>query len=275
MLSFVPTPIGNLGDITFRSLERLSNSEIVLCEDTRVSKQLFNLLSERYSDLFQKREREFISLHHHNQNRVLAQIDLSIFKSEVVYISDAGSPGISDPGVELVNFAIKHNIEFDVLPGATAISVGTLLSGFADRELLFWGFLPHKGKERSSELSTVLNSGYTTLLYESPHRIEKLLNELAEIKPNLHIFVAKELTKKFEKRWWGRAEEIREELKSENLKGEFLVVIKGVERNSSSAITTEDIEALSLPPKEKAKLLSKLTGEKVKEIYNRLISTSS
>lgn len=271
MLSFVPTPIGNLGDITIRSLERLASSETVFCEDTRVSKQLFRLFEERYPQFFPQKDRVFISLHHHNEDKVLKNIDLDIFQKDSVYVSDAGTPGISDPGVTLLNFAVKEDIEIDVLPGATALTVASLLSGFADRKLLFWGFLPHKGKDRENELNLVLSNGYSTVIYESPHRIEKLLSELQTVEPDREIFVAKELTKKFEKRYRGSADEIAEKLKSENLKGEWIVVLKGVDSKNRSAISKADIEKLNIPPKEKAKLLSKMTGETVKDIYNSLI----
>ena len=271
MLSFIPTPIGHLGDITIRSLERLSQAKIVFCEDTRVSKQLFQLLINRYPQFIQQQEREFIALHHHNQHQILNSTILDKFQEDVVYISDAGSPGISDPGIELVNFAIQNNIDFEVLPGATALSVATLLSGFSDRQLLFWGFLPHKGRERANELNTILNSGWTTLIYESPHRIKKLLNELLNLAPEREIFLGRELTKKFEERLWGRPQIVIDKLT--NIKGEFVVVIKGLEKNLST-ISQKDIEELPLKPKEKAKLISKLTGENVKEIYNRLLNNN-
>ena len=272
MLSFVPTPIGNLGDITIRSLERLSSSEIVFCEDTRVSKHLFKLFEERYPQFFTQKDRNFISLHHHNQEKVLAKIDISIFQQNIVYVSDAGTPAISDPGIELINFAIENNVKFDVLPGATALTVASLLSGFADRKLLFWGFLPHKGKDRENELNSTLASGFTTVIYESPHRILKLLDELSTLEPKREILVAKELTKKFEKRYRGLADEVANKIRSENLKGEWIVVLKGIEKRGVSAISKYDIENLKLPPKEKAKLISKITGETVKDIYNSLIN---
>jgi len=270
LLSFVPTPIGNLGDITIRSLERLSSSKTVFCEDTRVSKQLFRLLEERYPQFVESQNRDFIALHHHNQNRVFSSLDLEVFQQNTIYISDAGTPAISDPGIELINFAIQKDIEFEVLPGSTALTVASLLSGFADRKLLFWGFLPHKGKDRANELSSVLSNGFSTVIYESPHRIEKLISEITEIEPNREIFVAKELTKKFERRFRGSAENIFEKLKTANLKGEWVVVVKGLEK-SGSAISKEDIQKLKIPPKEKAKLISKITGEKIKDIYNQII----
>ena len=269
MLSFVPTPIGNLEDITIRGLKRLSSSEIVFCEDTRVAKRLFHLLTEKYPQFLQPKNREFLSLHQHNSKKILSQLDISIFEKEVIYISDAGSPGISDPGIELVNFAISNGIDFEVLPGATALTVGALLSGFSDRKLLFWGFLPHKGKERERELQTILDSGFTTILYESPHRIEKLLDEVAKYGADRDIFIGRELTKQFEERIWGKGDEIGKLLKGR--KGEFVVVIRGEEKKSSP-ISLEDIEPLSIPPKEKAKLIAKITGEKVKEVYSRLVS---
>jgi 16S rRNA (cytidine1402-2'-O)-methyltransferase len=270
LLSFVPTPIGNLGDITLRSLEVISSAKTVFCEDTRVTKSLFKLLSERYSELFRDFKRDFISLHSHNEKRVLENLNLDIFQENSIYVSDAGLPGVSDPGIELLRFARDKNIEFQVLPGATASTIAHLLSGFSEKEFLFYGFLPHKGNSRKSELEKTIWSGYSVIFYESPHRLQKLLLELSEITPHRQIFVGKELTKKYENRWWGTSKEIQKEFQAINVKGEWVVVVEG-ENRFSGGIVLEDIEKLDIPPKEKAKLISKVTGEKVKDIYNRLI----
>jgi 16S rRNA (cytidine1402-2'-O)-methyltransferase len=269
VLHFVPTPIGNLGDITVRSLGVLSDSETVFCEDSRVTKQLFRLLYERYPNYIAEKERNFIPLHHHNHHKVLKSVDFSIFDSSAVYVSDAGMPSISDPGVELLRFARENSIEFEVLPGPSASPVATVLSGFTDKENLFIGFLPHKGAERDRELQKALTSGYTITLFESPHRLQKLLNELSESVPKRQIFLVKEISKKFEKRWWGSAVELAEIFKSENIRGEWVAVIDGEERSGGS-LSEADISELQIPPKVKAKLLSKLTGRAVKEIYREL-----
>jgi 16S rRNA (cytidine1402-2'-O)-methyltransferase len=272
LLSFVPTPIGNLGDITIRSLQTISEAKTVFCEDTRVTKSLFKLLSERYSNFFKETEKNFISLHSHNEKQFLKNIDLEIFKENSIYLSDAGLPGVSDPGVELLRFARDHEIEFEVLPGATASTTAHLLSGFSDKEFLFYGFLPHKGNSRKSELESILWNGYSTILYEAPHRLQKLLSELSEMVPERQIFLGKELTKKFENRWWNSASELEKEFQNLNIKGEWVVVISSGEKGNFGGISLEDVEKLQIPPKEKAKLISKITGEKVKDIYNKLIN---
>jgi len=271
LLQLVPTPIGNLGDITIRSLEALASSEVVFCEDSRVTKQLLRLLTERYPNFFSEKDRQFIPLHHHNSRKVLDSIDIEIFARNVIYVTDAGVPSVSDPGVDLVNYAKSNGIEFEVLLGGTASTVATVLSGFADRKTLFWGFLPHKGAEREAELNTILNSGYTVTLYESPHRLLKLLKELSESAPDRDIFLVKEISKKFEKRWWGTADEVYKEFQEISPRGEWAVVIRGGEISSSSSLSRKDIEELKLQPKVKAKLISKITGEPVKDIYNSLI----
>jgi 16S rRNA (cytidine1402-2'-O)-methyltransferase len=272
LLNFVPTPIGNLADITIRSLEILAQSEIVFCEDTRVSKQLFKLLQERFSFFFQKQiEREFISLHQHNEDYVLEKLNIEIFKSNVVYLSDAGTPGISDPGTKLIQFAITHQIDFEILPGATASIIAPLLSGFLDKQFLFWGFLPHKGKERRKQLEQILAIDFTTTIYEAPHRILKLIKEIVALEPHRDIFLVKELTKKFETRFRGTAEEVLKKLEKSNLKGEWVVVVKASDKNNFGVIQQDDIFNLSISSKEKAKLLSKITGENTKAIYQKII----
>ena len=274
MLIFVPTPIGNLADITIRSLETLNNSEIVFCEDTRVSKQLFKLLQERFSFFFQKQtqtKREFISLHQHNEDYILNNLDIDIFQRNVIYLSDAGTPGISDPGTKLIQFAITHQIDFEILPGATASIIAQLLSGFLDKQFLFWGFLPHKGKERKRQLEQILAIDFTTTIYEAPHRILKLINEIVELEPHRDIFLVKELTKKFETRFRGTAKEILKKLEKSNLKGEWVVIIKANNKKNFGVIQQDDILNLSISLKEKAKLLSKITGEHTKVIYQKII----
>jgi 16S rRNA (cytidine1402-2'-O)-methyltransferase len=266
LFSFVPTPIGNLGDISIRSLQRLAESEIVFCEDTRVSKSLLNLLSNRYPEFFKNSiDKRFFSMHSHNEKEILEKLDLELLQNGI-YMSDAGMAGISDPGIELLNFLQKKNLEFEVLPGASASSMAQLLSGFEGKSL-FFGFLPHK-KSREKELEEVLFSGYNTTLFEAPHRLLKLLKEISEIAPEREIFVGKELTKKFEQRWWGRADEVLKEISS--TKGEWVVVVKG-ERKEQGRISVKDLENANIHPKEKAKLLSKLINKSSKEIYKELI----
>jgi 16S rRNA (cytidine1402-2'-O)-methyltransferase len=281
LLQLIPTPIGNIEDITFRSLKALFSSEIVLAEDTRVTKQLFRILEDRFSDFlglsnFQSIQREFISVHSHNEDEFLKKVDISIFsEKKVAFVTDAGMPSVSDPGFKIIDFAIKNQIEFEVLAGASASILAYVLSGFNSSKFLFWGFLPHKGKEREKELEQVINqNNKSTVLFESPHRILKLSEELKNLIPERNIFIAKELTKKFETRFYGTSQEIYEKIKSSNLKGEWVVVISSDSKNninfSESNITENDIKSLEISTKQKAKLLSKITNLSTKECYKRL-----
>jgi 16S rRNA (cytidine1402-2'-O)-methyltransferase len=198
LLWLVPTPIGNIADISLRSLQTLQNADIFLCEDTRITKQLLNILQERYSFNY-KENAQFIPLHSHNEKEFIEKLSPSFFQMNVVYVSDAGMPGVSDPGALLVAYAQKHNIEYDVLPGANAVLTAYVASGFIATQFMFYGFLPHKKQERTAHLSNALQSGYVTILYEAPHRLRKLLEILQEIDPKRELFLAKELTKKYQK----------------------------------------------------------------------------
>lgn len=269
MLTLVPTPIGNIGDISLRAIEALSCADTLLCEDTRVTKKLIHILKERYGTAF-KEEQNFISLHSHNEKDFIEKLSVSFFEQNVIYISDAGMPGISDPGQLLVKYCRENSIAYDVLPGANALLTAFVASGFVDTKMLFWGFLPHKGKERTASLLGALNSGFTTILYESPHRLEKLLNEISHEEPFRKIFLAKELTKKYQKYYFGTADEIRQKVDA-NLRGEWVVVIEANAAQNSSAISQNDILELDLPKKVQAKLISKITGENAKACYERLL----
>lgn len=268
MVYFIPTPIGNLDDISVRSLKVLTECVTLFCEDTRITKKLLSLLSSRHNIEFNIKQ--FVSMHSHNEKAMLSAIDMAIFKEDVAYLSDAGMPGISDPGAALIRFCQEKSIAYEVLPGANAALLGYVTSGIDCHQFLFYGFLSHKGNERQNQLFEVLNSLYAVILYESPHRIEKLIEELATYAPQRKIFAIKEATKRYEKRFLGTSLELQERFKEANLKGEWVVVIEPEMKVGGEAITKEDILALEIPPKQKAKLLSKLTGLSTKEWYNQL-----
>ena len=268
MVYFIPTPIGNLDDISVRSLKLLAECKTLFCEDTRVTKKLLSLLSQRHALEFNVER--FISMHSHNEEYLLTSIDKTIFNETVGYLSDAGMPGISDPGNALVRYCQQESIHYEILPGANAALLAYVTSGINTHQFLFYGFLSHKGTERQNELFEVLSQHFAVILYESPHRIEKLIEELAQFAPNRVIFAIKEATKLHEKRFLGTSLDVQEKFKTANLKGEWVVVITPEVKNVGEAITKEDILSLDLPPKQKAKLLSKLTGLSVKECYNTL-----
>ena len=273
MLTLVPTPIGNIGDISLRAMSALSEADILLCEDTRVTKKLLNILQTRYD--FKKNEnQQFISIHSHNEKAFVEKLDPSFFEQNIVYISDAGMPGVSDPGQVLVRYAIDNGIKYDILPGANALLTAFVASGFIETQMLFFGFLDHKGTSRSSGLQKALYNGFTTILYESPHRLDKLLLEIAKEASDREIFLAKELTKKYQNYFHGTAQEIFEQLNG-NYRGEWVVVIKAGEIHNNSAITQKDILNLELPKKTQAKLICKITGENTKSCYQRLLQENS
>ena len=189
-LYFCPTPIGNLSDISLRTLEVLEMVDIIACEDTRVSIKLLNHYNIK---------KKLFSYHEHNEHE--ASEKLLAFLEEgksIALITDAGMPGISDPGEILARHVIEAGVEFTVLPGASAIFLALLQSGFASKRFIFEGFLPRKGKERQAILTEWASEKRTIIFYEAPHRLEKTLEELKSLFPNRPLSVSRELTKKFE-----------------------------------------------------------------------------
>jgi 16S rRNA (cytidine1402-2'-O)-methyltransferase len=269
MLSLAPTPIGNISDISLRSLDVLSTADIILCEDTRVTKKLIHLLKERHG--LTTTEPQFFSLHSHNEADFISKLTPEFFNANVVYVSDAGMPGISDPGQMLVRYCLDRGIAYDILPGANAALTAFVASGFVETKMLFFGFLPHKGNDRSSALQEALFNGYTTILYESPKRLDKLLSEFVIAAPDRQIFLAKELSKRYQRFYRGTASELIPQMEKE-IRGEWVVVIEASEAKGSS-LSEQDILALDIPKKAASKLIAKITGENPKECYQRLLQS--
>ena len=270
MLTLLPTPIGNIEDISIRAMRALETADAVLCEDTRVAKKLLNLLAERHG--LKHDIQMFLSLHSHNEQAFLDRLDPSFFERHVVYMSDAGMPCISDPGAALVAWCREHGVDYTVLPGPSAFITAYAASGFGDPKFCFFGFLPHKGKARETALEEALAQTHPVILHESPHRLEKLLTELAEHAPDREIFAAKELTKRHETFFKGTPESLKAQITGPMLKGEWVLAIApGEARGDALALDETAITALDLPPKQKAKLLAKATGKSVRECYERLI----
>ena len=214
----IPTPIGNLGDFTYRSKETLIEVDKIYAEDTRTSKKLL-VKYDINTPLF--------SYHQHNEHKIVDTL-INEVKDEnlsIALISDAGTPGISDPGFLLVNKAKENNINIYCLPGATSIIPAIVQSGFATDEFSFYGFLPHK-KGRKNKLQNIINQTATIILLESPHRLLKLLKELHDlISNNRMVSVSRELTKIHEENIRGTAEELLLHFSSKKVKGEIVVII--------------------------------------------------
>jgi len=269
VLTLVATPIGNIADITLRAIDALMRADVLLCEDTRVTKKLLNILETRYNKI-PLNPQQFIPLHSHNEQAFLDNLSPDFFQQNILYVSDAGMPSVSDPGALLVEYCIEQNIEYDVLPGANAYLLAYVASGFKDTKTLFIGFLPHKGSQRAVALQEALYSGYVTMLYESPRRLIRLLEEINETEPDRELFVAKELTKKFQTYYKGSASKIMKDIGAQ-VRGEWVVVLNAAQSRVSSTISKQEIMALNLPKKSTAKLLSKLSGRSVKSCYDELV----
>ncbi|AFS77198.1 Uroporphyrin-III C/tetrapyrrole (Corrin/Porphyrin) methyltransferase [Gottschalkia acidurici 9a] len=219
-LFICPTPIGNLEDITFRVIKTLNEVDLIAAEDTRHTIKLLNHFEIK---------KPLTSYHEHNKKekgKVL--IDRMIQGENIAVVSDAGMPGISDPGEDLVKLAIENGIEVTALPGPTAFVLGLVLSGLNTRKFVYEGFLSSNKKERKEELRKLEKETRTIILYESPHRIKDLLEDMKEIMGNRNISVSRELTKKYEEIFRGNIEEALDRFNREDPRGEFVVVIQGV-----------------------------------------------
>lgn len=219
-LYIVPTPIGNLEDITLRALRILKEVDIVLAEDTRVTKKLFI-----HFDIDTKLE----SYHLHNEHKSTDYVISRIKEGKTfALVSDAGTPVISDPGFLLGRACRENNIKFECLPGATAFVPALVKSGLPADRFIFEGFLPHK-KGRQTKLNQIIASNATTILYESPHRIVKTITQIQEIAdPERLISVSREISKKFEETITGTAAELLAHYQDGGtIKGEFVLVIEG------------------------------------------------
>ena len=203
-------------DITLRAIETLKEVDFIICEDTRVTGHLL-----KHYEI----KKELISLNAFNEkNKINLIIDRILMNRSAALTSDAGTPAISDPGVRLVSACIEKGIDIIPIPGTTALIAALSMSGLPTDSFLFEGFIPQK-KGRQTKLKELANEDRTIVLYESMHRIEKLINELNEYLPDRFIVVCREITKKFEETWRGFPKDILESFDQKIIKGEFVVVI--------------------------------------------------
>lgn len=218
-LIIVPTPIGNLEDITLRAIRILKESDLIFAEDTRVCNRLLQHFEIR---------KTVLPFHAHNEHKTLqAAMDRILSTGMAVLVSDAGTPGISDPGFLLVRECIAKGIEVECLPGPTAFVPALVASGFPCDKFVFEGFLPHK-KGRQTRLQLLSQEERTVILYESPHRLVKCLNQLGEFfGEDRLICVARELTKIHEEYRRGNAKELADHYEKTPPKGEIVILVQG------------------------------------------------
>jgi len=219
LLFVVPTPIGNLGDITHRSIEILKSVDLILAEDTRKSR----ILLRKYEI-----STPLSSHHSFNEHKTLSSIITKLKSGQILgLISDAGTPAISDPGYLLIRECIKNDIPFEVLPGPTAFVPAIIKSGFPISSFSFEGFIPHK-KGKQTKLKEIASEGKTVVMYESPYRLLKTLKQLAEeTGQERNISVSRELTKIYEETITGTIQEVINHFEKNPVKGEIVIVLEG------------------------------------------------
>ena len=219
MLYVVATPIGNLGDITLRAREIFKDVDLVAAEDTRHS----GILLKHYQI-----KKPLISYHEHNEAMRTAQLVERLAAGEkIALITDAGTPGLSDPGARLIRECIKRKLPFTIIPGPSSISTALVGSGYSADKFFFGGFLPVKSGRRERELRAAAAREGTSIYFESPYRLTKTLNALIDIMPDRQLCVARELTKKFEEFRRGTPAELLIHYEAHPPKGEIVLVISG------------------------------------------------
>lgn len=219
IIYLVPTPIGNLGDITLRALETLKKVDIVAAEDTRQSLKLLNHFEIK---------KPLISYHMHNeQGKGEELIERAKKGQNIAVVSDAGTPGVSDPGEVIVRKCIEYGVKFEVLPGATAFTTALVYSGLDTSKFMFKGFYPRETKERKLFLEDIASRTETIIIYESPYRVVDALSSIKEGLGNRNIAVCRELTKMHESIYRGTLEEAISFFEDNSPKGEFVLVLEG------------------------------------------------
>lgn len=231
-LYLVATPIGNLEDITLRAIKTLKEADIIVAEDTRHTLQLLNHLEISKPLISYQR--------HSNEKRINEIIEKILEGNNIALVTDAGTPGISDPGEEVVKEAIKNNIKVIPIPGACALICALIASGLDTKEFTFIGFLPMNNKNRKEKLKEIKFAKNTTIIYEAPHKLKETLKDLKEIMQNRKIVLAHEITKIHESFESGTIDEIIE--KTQEPKGEYAIII---EKNENT-INEEELNELSL-----------------------------
>ena len=270
-LYLVATPIGNLDDITFRAVEVLKKVDIVACEDTRKTSRLLSHF---------KINKKLISLHQHNEkNKTDFLINLLLNGNSVAFVSDAGTPAVSDPGAFLVNQALEKDIKVSPIPGPSSITSAFSVSGIQTTQFKFFGFLPNTSGKCKKVLEEIYNQDLPTIIFESPHRIMKTLSLIKNIFGSSYkLFIARELSKIYETIYKDNIESIIKKLEShpEEQQGEFVIIFDGEKREIENFKTLSLDKALEvmikeLPLNQSVKLISKIFKKNKKEVYNQAL----
>ncbi|MCF6515665.1 16S rRNA (cytidine(1402)-2'-O)-methyltransferase [Lactobacillus sp. S2-2] len=256
-LYLVPTPIGNLKDMSIRSIEVLKEVDLIAAEDTRNTQKILNHFEI---------ETKKTSFHEHNkETKINTLIDILKNGESIAQVSDAGMPSISDPGHELVEACIKNNISVISIPGATAGLSSLIASGIAPQPNLFYGFLPRKISEQKNSLNEVKDFPFTIIFYEAPHRLKKTLKSMVEILGDREIVLAREVTKKYEEYLRGTIHEMINWFEENEVRGEFVLLVSG----NSNPQSNEDDPLVDLAIDKQVQFLID-KGEKTNEAIKKI-----
>lgn len=270
----VATPIGNLGDITFRAVEVLRSVDIIACEDTRHSRKLLEHLNIKA---------KLVSYHEHNEAERSTELIKKILDGiSVAIISDAGTPAISDPSFRIVQDAVAAEIDVVPIPGAVAFVNAAIVSGLATDSLFYGGFLPSKQSERRRRLAEVKDIPATLAFYESPHRIARSLADCVQVLGDRNAVIARELTKMHEELIRGTLKQLSEKINNASIKGEIVLLIDRADESAANDHSESDIsqfaarlETAGHTPKEVLKMTAKQFGLSRAETYRRLMINKS
>ncbi len=275
ILYIVGTPIGNLGDITYRAVEILKNVDIILAEDTRQTLKLLNYLNI---------EKSMISYHRHNEDDKIEKV-LSLLNEQknVALVSDAGMPIISDPGQSLVKALINNDYKIEVIPGVTALTTAIVKSGMDSTRFTFEGFLSINKKQRKARLEELKLEVRTMIFYEAPHKIVYTLKDMLEYFGNRNICIARELTKFYEEFRYVTIEDAIKKIEEDGIKGEIVLIVEGKNEEDIAQEKLEQINNISIldmvkdeikkgtSKKDAIKKVAKLRGINKNEVYKECL----
>lgn len=275
ILYLVATPIGNLEDITLRALRVLREVDLIAAEDTRQTLKLLNHFEIK---------KPLVSYYEHNKSEKGGYLIRRLLDGKnLALVSDAGSPGISDPGEDLVRLAIENGIDVTMIPGPAAVITGLVISGLPTGRFSFEGFLPMNRKSRNERLRSIVNDTRTLVFYEAPHKLIHTLRDLYSVLGNRRISIARELTKKFEEVIRCSLEEAIARYGTESAKGEFVLIVEGADEKRLEEDKKKNWEGLTLkehlelhmngglPKKDAIKKVAEERGLSKRDVYNALI----
>lgn len=266
------TPIGNLDDITFRAVKILENVDLIAAEDTRRTEKLLNHFNI---------DNKLTSYHEHNEREKAKNLISTLNNGyDIALVSDAGMPGISDPGLILVEKAKENNIEIIPIPGPTALVSALVVSGIPTDRFTFYGFVPRKGKDREEFIDQIIKSEETIIFYESPYRIKKIYEELAAKIPQRASALIREISKVHEEKVYGTVSEVYKKITDREIKGEIVVVIEGREKQKPEKESWTDLSILEhvrlfmdngYTKKEAIKKVAEVREIRKKDVYKEAI----